>query len=103
MNNIAYKLTAMASIKNADVYIHKFSYSEWMCRAEGNNDGLGYKIESKGDTVEEAVDAAFTKFLRITGAVPEITGALPPPALPDDSIEGDHFITPSQVDDDIPF
>lgn len=94
-----HKLIAMHN--KAHVSLRSYSYqAEWTCAVESTAGDMQFKIEATGATPTEALNAAHEKWCRITGAVPEFIGMLPPP---DDSQDGDQFITQPPVDDDIPF
>lgn len=88
----------------SEVWLFSSRYgSKWNCNYEATNDGISVKIEESGDSPEAALDAAYAKWLRITGKLPEFQSALPPPEPKEEHHDGDKFIVPPATDDDIPF
>lgn len=105
------KLVAMSH--GAHVHLSSYSFwSHWEITVESSDEAMQFKIKDRGDTPEEAINTAYEKWRKITGALPEFIGLLPPPPLAPDAQEGDHFIDPDNgdevrvdvpLDDDIPF
>ena len=95
------KLAQMGMDKTSEVQVFKFKYSAWKVMAEGSHDGTAFKVTGEGDSLDTATNECHNRWLRITGLMPELIGALPPPD-PSSYQDADHMITP-QVDDDIPF
>jgi len=91
----------IAMHNNAHVILKSYSFqTHWECEVESKDESLAFKLVGKGPTPDEAVDDAFAKWNRITRAVPEFLGMLPPPAI-EDAHDGDAMIEP--IDDEIPF
>jgi hypothetical protein len=99
--NLSPILLQMKSAKKTTVQLHSYDFQTadtWHCSVEGQADGIAYKILGAGETPAKAVEDAHGKWLRVTGQLPELVGALPPP---DPSTYVDVESTP--VDDEIPF
>ena len=99
------KLIQMRNINLGSVWLYKSEHSrEWTCTAEGAYDGTAFKCQGNGETPDEAINATYAKWLRITDAVPEFVGRLPAP-LAEDAHDGDSMIQPQAPTtfDDIPF
>ena len=99
------KLTQMGNAPKGEVTLLKMNYgASWHCTAQGQNDGMQFKASGDGDTASDAIDACYTRWLKLTDALPEIMGRLPAPET-EDAHDGDSMIQPqaSTTFDDIPF
>lgn len=105
MTSFLNQLLQMKSTPKGQVHLMSTPYSSgdtaWTCFAEGEHDGTAYKITGQGPTPPAAAQAAWERWVKLTDAVPEFLGALPPPS-PSDYQDAEHMVTPP-TDDDIPF
>lgn len=103
MTSLITQLLQMKSTPGGMVHLMASPYSSgdttWTCFAEGEHDGTAYKITGNGSTPSAAAQAAWDRWIKLTNAVPEFLGALPPPEAYQDA---EHMVTPF-TDDDIPF
>ena len=99
--SMSLQMLQMKSAPKCAVDLHSFDFQakdSWTCTAEGQNDGIAFKIIGVGDTPAAAVDECHAKWLKLTDRMPELIGALPAPT---DYQNADHMVEP--IDDDIPF
>lgn len=99
-----FNLKLIAMKQKASVQLYSYSYhTDWYCTVESKDQELMFKINTEGHTPSEAIDLAYERWLKLTGAVPEFIGALPPPA-PEEYQDAEHMVViDDEVDDDIPF
>ena len=106
--NATLKLAQMGSPRPNKLFVYKGMNSDkWLVEVEGTTDGMSFKAEGSGSTLEEATNECHRRWLRFVDKLPELQGALPPPEgqAPTDYQDADHMVRPSKpgFDDDIPF
>lgn len=81
--NTETKIAQMARGEGVELSIFFYHWSNWSIRVEGKHDGSAFQVKGEGVSLQDAVDDAYPRWLRITNALPEFLGALP---APDDEI-----------------